>query len=160
AELDRLRTVRRMELPRLSRAEVHRQLAGIFAAEPEQSLVDDVFERSDGNAFFVEELACAQDDIRSACPAALPDTLRDLLLVRVEALPEDAQRVARVVAEGGSTVEYALLAAVAGLDEDDLLDALRSAVGANLLHATPEGNGYRFRHSLVREAVSDDLLPG
>ncbi|WP_119291956.1 helix-turn-helix transcriptional regulator [Streptomyces sp. YIM 130001] len=160
AELDRLRTVRRMELPRLNRAEVRRQLAGILAAEPEQALVDDVFERSDGNAFFVEELACAQDGISDDCPAVLPDTLRDVLLVRVEALPEDAQRVARVVAEGGSTVEYELLLAVAGLGEDDLLDALRSAVEANLLHATPEGDGYRFRHSLVREAVSDDLLPG
>ena len=54
----------------------------------------------------------------------------------------------------------ALLAAVAGLAEDDLIEALRAAVGANILLATPDGDGYRFRHSLVREAVGDDLLPG
>ncbi|MFP3987727.1 AAA family ATPase [Streptomyces sp. E11-3] len=157
AELDRLRTVRRVELSRFTPLEVRRQLAGILAAEPEQSLVDQVFERSDGNAFFVEELAAAQS---GGCATGLPDTLRDLLLVRVEALPEHAQRVARLVAEGGSTVEYALLAAVAGLGEDDLIEALRSAVGANILLASADGDGYRFRHSLVREAVSDDLLPG
>ncbi|WP_415951661.1 helix-turn-helix transcriptional regulator [Streptomyces sp. KLOTTS4A1] len=156
AEMDRLRTLRRIELPRFSRAEVRRQLAGILAAEPEEALVERVFERSDGNAFFVEELACSEDD----CDHALPETLRDLLLVRVEALPEDAQRVVRVVAEGGSTVEYELLAAVAGLGEDELIEALRAAVGANLLLAAPGGDGYRFRHSLLREAVSDDLLPG
>ncbi|MFJ2587985.1 AAA family ATPase [Streptomyces sp. NPDC087538] len=157
AELDRLRTVRRIELARFNRAEVRRQLTGILAATPEDALVDEIFERSDGNAFFVEELARSLD---SGDHSRLSDSLRDLLLVRVEALPENAQNIARIVAEGGSAVEYELLAAVARLTEDDLIEALRAAVGANLLLTTPEGNGYRFRHSLVREAVSDDLLPG
>ncbi|WP_181809332.1 ATP-binding protein, partial [Streptomyces shenzhenensis] len=157
AELDRLRTVRRLELARFTREEVGRQIAGILATEPDPAQVDEIFERSDGNAFFVEELAVAATE---GCCAGLTDSLRDLLLVRVEALPESAQRVARIVAEGGSTVEYRLLAAVAQLAEDDLIEALRAAVGANLLIATPAGDGYRFRHSLVREAVADDLLPG
>ncbi|MFJ3904614.1 AAA family ATPase [Streptomyces sp. NPDC090025] len=158
AELDRLRSVRRVELARFTRAEVHRQLTGILAAEPDAGLLDEVFERSDGNAFFVEELVASHE---FGCAAAeLSDSLRDLLLVRVEALPDGAQRVVRIVAEGGSTVEYDLLAAVAQLGEDALIEALRAAVGANILLAAPEGDGYRFRHSLVREAVSDDLLPG
>lgn len=157
AELDRLRTVRRIELGRFSRAEVGRQIAGILAHEPDPAQVDDIFERSDGNAFFVEELAVAA---HQGCRTGLTDSLRDLLLVRVEGLPESAQRIARIVAEGGSTVEYPLLAAVARLAEDDLIEALRAAVGANILLASPGGDGYRFRHSLVREAVSDDLLPG
>ncbi|WP_030205874.1 helix-turn-helix transcriptional regulator [Streptomyces sp. NRRL S-87] len=158
AELDRLRTVRRLELARFTRAEVRRQLAGILASEPDERFVDDVFARSDGNAFFVEELAACGGG--GSCPPGLTESLRDLLLVRVEVLPETAQRVVRLVAEGGSTVEYPLLAAVAGLSEDELLEALRAAVTANVLLATPEGDGYRFRHSLVREAVGDDLLPG
>ncbi|MFF9264700.1 helix-turn-helix transcriptional regulator [Streptomyces longwoodensis] len=157
AELDRLRTVHRIDLGRFTRAEVERQIAGILAADPDPAQVDAIFERSDGNAFFVEELAVAA---RQGCRTGLTDSLRDLLLVRVEALPESAQRIARIVAEGGNTVEYRLLAAVARLAEDDLLAALRAAVNANLLLATPDGDGYRFRHSLVREAVSDDLLPG
>ncbi|MEV5429348.1 AAA family ATPase [Streptomyces sp. NPDC052701] len=157
AELDRLRTVRRVELGRFTRDEVGRQIAGILAHEPDPDQVDEIFERSDGNAFFVEELAVAAHE---GCRTGLTDSLRDLLLVRVERLPEGAQRVARIVAEGGSTVEYRLLAAVARLTEDDLIEALRAAVNANLLLAAPSGDGYRFRHSLVREAVSDDLLPG
>ncbi|MFJ3308112.1 AAA family ATPase [Streptomyces sp. NPDC086549] len=157
AELDRLRTVRRVELARFNRAEVGCQIAGIRATEPDPAWVDEIFERSDGNAFFVEELAVATHE---GCCTGLTDSLRDLLLVRVEALPETTQRVARIVAEGGSTVEYRLLAAVARLAEDDLIEALRAAVNANILTAAPGGDGYRFRHSLVREAVADDLLPG
>ncbi|WP_324290767.1 helix-turn-helix transcriptional regulator [Streptomyces sp. H27-S2] len=157
AELDRLRTVRRIELPRFNRAEVRRQLVGILASQPEEDFVDSVFERSDGNAFFVEELVASR---ASGCRTGLTESLRDLLLVRVEVLPDEAQRVVALVAEGGSTVEYPLLRAVAGLTEDRLIEALRAAVGANILHATADSDGYRFRHSLVREAVSDDLLPG
>ncbi|MER6747625.1 DNA-binding CsgD family transcriptional regulator/tetratricopeptide (TPR) repeat protein [Streptomyces sp. PvP037] len=157
AELDRLRTVQRVELGRFNREEVHRQITGILAREPEPDRVDDIFERSDGNAFFVEELAVAADE---GCCTGLTDSLRDLLLVRVEGLPESAQRVARIVAEGGSTVEDRLLAAVARLSEDDLIEALRAGVNASILAPAPDRDGYRFRHSLVREAVSDDLLPG
>ncbi|MFH8662752.1 helix-turn-helix transcriptional regulator [Streptomyces afghaniensis] len=157
AELDRLRTIRRIELARFNREEVCRQVAGILAQEPDPDQIDAIFERSDGNAFFVEELAVAAHE---GCRTGLTDSLRDLLLVRVEGLPETAQQVARIVAEGGSTVEYRLLAAVARLAEDDLIEALRAAVNASILTPAPGGDGYRFRHSLVREAVSDDLLPG
>ncbi|MGI5367212.1 helix-turn-helix transcriptional regulator [Streptomyces iakyrus] len=157
AELDRLRTIRRLELARFNRDEVGRQIAGILAQEPEPDQVDAIFERSDGNAFFVEELAVAAHE---GCRTGLTDSLRDLLLVRVEGLPEAAQQVARIVAEGGSTVEYRLLSAVARFAEDDLIEALRAAVNAGILAPAPGDDGYRFRHSLVREAVSDDLLPG
>ncbi|MDX3851889.1 helix-turn-helix transcriptional regulator [Streptomyces sp. AK02-01A] len=157
AELDRLRSVRRIELSRFNRAEVRHQLTGILAAEPDPALLEQIFERSDGNAFFVEELVCS---IEAGRATGLSDSLRDLLLVRAEALPEDAGRIARIVAEGGTTVEHRLLLTVARLAEDELIEALRAAVGANILTPTADGDGYRFRHSLVREAVSDDLLPG
>lgn len=157
AEIDRMRTVRRVELARFNRAEVRCQIAGINGADPAETTVDRVFERSEGNAFFVEELARS---IADGCVYGLSDPLRDLLLVRVEALPEDAQRVVRTAAEGGSTVEHELLAAVCRMSEDDLIEALRAAVGSNTLVPTEDGTGYRFRHALVREAVVDDLLPG
>ncbi|MGY0058162.1 helix-turn-helix transcriptional regulator [Streptomyces sp. LZ34] len=157
AEIDRMRAVRRIELPRFNRSEVHAQIAGIYGARPDRALVDRIFERSDGNAFFVEEIARS---ISEGCSTGLSESLRDLLLVRVETLPEEAQRVVRILAEGGSTVEYELLRAAARLGEDDLIDALRAAVGANILRPTGDDSGYRFRHALVREAVADDLLPG
>ncbi|MEV0537001.1 AAA family ATPase [Kitasatospora sp. NPDC050463] len=157
AELERLRTVQRMELARFGPGEVAEQLAGILGtADPDHQLVDRIHRRSEGNPFFVEELATA---FQSGCSAGLTDSLRDILLVRVEALDEETQRVLRIAAEGGSYVEHALLAAVLD-DEEQLIESLRTAVGANILRPDTDGDGYRFRHALVREAVSDDLLPG
>ncbi|WP_037607661.1 helix-turn-helix transcriptional regulator [Streptacidiphilus rugosus] len=162
AELERLRTVQRMELPRLEQREVARQVAGILSpARPSADLVQKIFKRSEGNPFFVEELAVSH---QQGCSTGLTDTLRDLLLVRIEGLPEDTQTLLRILAQGGSRVEHGLLAAVLDaigtLDEDEQIDALRTAVGANIIQQTSDGDGYRFRHALVREAVSDDLMPG
>ncbi|MGW4892655.1 helix-turn-helix transcriptional regulator [Kitasatospora sp. NPDC004240] len=158
AELERLRTVQRLELARFERGEVAEQLAGILGTTaPDGELVDRIHRRSEGNPFFVEELATA---FQSGCAAGLTDSLRDILLVRVEALDEETQRVLRIAAEGGSYVEHALLAAVLDDDEEELIESLRAAVGASILRPDTDGDGYRFRHALVREAVSDDLLPG
>ncbi|MGE7437320.1 helix-turn-helix transcriptional regulator [Kitasatospora sp. NPDC001175] len=161
AELDRLRMVQRLELARFGRHEVAAQLAGILGSGSadglDRDLVDRIHCRSEGNPFFVEELATAH---RDGCPAGLTDSLRDILMVRVEALPDDTQRVVRIAAEGGSYVEHALLSAVLDEGEEALIEALRNAVGANVLRPDTDGEGYRFRHALVREAVSDDLLPG
>ncbi|WP_129842636.1 helix-turn-helix transcriptional regulator [Streptomyces sp. RFCAC02] len=155
AELDRLPTVRRVDLARFTRDEVRGQLAAIRGAEPTREQLDQVFRRSEGNAFFVEELATAPDH----APGALSESVRDLLLLRVEGLPAAARRVVAVAAAGGSRVEHGLLRAVTGLTDDELIEALRAAVGAHVLRAGHDET-YTFRHALLREAVDDDLLPG
>ncbi|MFE0178279.1 AAA family ATPase [Streptomyces sp. NPDC059002] len=154
AELNRTRAVQRLDLPRLGRDEVARQVAGITGAEPEPDMLDRVVARSEGNPFFVEELAMGG----LAC-CGLSETLRDLLLVRVEALDERAQQVVRYAALSADA-RHGLLAAVSRLPEAELLAGLRTAVGAHVLVPADDGDGYRFRHALLREAVLDDLLPG
>ena len=155
AELDRVRGVQRLELDRLDRAGTAEMLAQLLGAEPEPRLVETITERTQGNPFFIEQFAAASDP---EC-ADIPDSLRDLLLTRVDALPEAAQRALRVAAVGGTRFGHDLLTRVAGSDEGELESALRVAVAAQLIIVDPDG-GYEFRHALVREAVHDDLLPG
>ncbi|MEE6260477.1 helix-turn-helix transcriptional regulator [Plantactinospora sonchi] len=156
AELDRARGVERFELNRLDREGTGQILADLLGAEPTVRAVDTIHDRTQGNPFFIEELAAAGDP--HGC-ADLPDTLRDLLLARVDRLPEPAQRVLRIAGAGGTRIAHTLLAEVAGVPEVELEAALRAAVAAQLVVADPDG-GYEFRHALVREAVHEDLLPG
>ncbi|MFD8033617.1 helix-turn-helix transcriptional regulator [Streptomyces sp. NPDC059717] len=156
AELDRLRSVRRIELSRFIRREVNEQLTGIFGAPPDPAVVDDIFARSDGNAFLVEELARAHRD----CIGTGLEKLRDVLLTRVESLPEESQRIVRIAAQGGSVIGYPLLKAVVDFPEATLIEGLRAAVLAQILVPEPYGTDYRFRHSLMQESVDLTLLPG
>jgi DNA-binding CsgD family transcriptional regulator len=155
---DRVRTVQRIELGRFARDEVTAQLEAILDERPTAELLDLVLERSEGNAFLVEEIAGA---VRGgADPGYLPPSLRDMLLVRAEQLSDGAQRVLRTVAVAGRWVPDRLLAAVTPLDETALYAALRETVDHHLLVVDETGRGYAFRHALAREAVYDDMLPG
>ena len=97
--------------------------------------------------------------MRRARPASFPLTLRDALLLRVERLSPAAQSALRIAAAAGPRIDHRLLAAVAGLPDAELHDALREAVSHHLL-AYGSGESYAFRHALVREVVYADLLPG
>ncbi|MBB4694454.1 ATP-binding protein [Paractinoplanes abujensis] len=154
-ELDRVRGVLRLELDRLDREGTSELLTHLVGAEPDPRTVDAVNERAQGNPFFIEQFAAAADP---SCD--FPATLRDLLLARVDQLPEPAQRVLRVAAVGGTRFGHELLARVAGMPEADLESALRAVVAAQLVVVVDADGDYEFRHALVREAVHDDLLPG
>ena len=155
AELDRVRGVHRLELDRLDRDGTAEMLTQLLGVEPDPKTVDTISERTQGNPFFIEQFAVSGDP---AC-GDIPHSLRDLLLSRVDQLPESAQRVLRVAAVGGTRFGHELLSRVAGMGEAELESALRTIVAAQLVVVDPDG-GDEFRHALVREAVHDDLLPG
>jgi ATP/maltotriose-dependent transcriptional regulator MalT len=154
AELDRAGWVRRLDLDRLPRRAVAQQARGILGREAAPRLLDEVYERSEGNPLFVEALLGRDGEIN----CELPESLRDLILGSVQRLPEETQEILRVASAGGDRVEHALLAAVSGLDDTGLTRVLRPAVAANVL--VVDGEAYGFRHALMREAVHGDLLPG
>ena len=154
---ERVRAVQRIELERLGRAEVARQLEAILGAPPSARLVDQVHERSEGNAFLVEEILGAVQS--GADPDQLPLSLRDVLLARVERLDPSTQRLLRIAAAAGRAVSDRLLAAVAGLEEAELDAALREAVEHHVLVVDETERGYVFRHALTRDAIYGDTLP-
>ncbi|MBN6051985.1 AAA family ATPase [Nonomuraea sp. RK-328] len=153
AELGRVGWVSRLELRRLTRREVVKQAASILEREPSAADIEMIYARSEGNPLFVEALLS-----EAGGGLALPESLRDLLLAGVERLPEETQELLRVASAGGQHIEHALLSAVSGLDDAELSSALRPAVAGNVL--VVDGEGYSFRHALIREALHEDLLPG
>jgi DNA-binding CsgD family transcriptional regulator/tetratricopeptide (TPR) repeat protein len=155
AELERS-AVARVDLERFTRAELREQIAAILDDEPSADLVARIHDRSDGNAFFAEELLAAATE----CPDALSPSLRDLVLARVDTLSDNAQRVLRIAAVIGRTAPHRLVVALSDRPEDDLLDGLREAVAHQVLVTDVDGVTYRFRHALVQEVVYEDLLPG
>jgi len=155
---ERVRSVRRIELPRFDRAEVGAQLDAIFSRTTKPELVDVIFDRSGGNAFLVEELAGTVQS--GGDPTDLPPSLRDVLLTRLDSLSDPARRLVRTAAVSGRSVSEQLLATVARVDGPALFDALREAVESHLLVVDETGRGYAFRHALARDAVYEDMLPG
>jgi DNA-binding CsgD family transcriptional regulator/tetratricopeptide (TPR) repeat protein len=147
--------VERIDLARFESGELRALLTGVLGTVPERELAERVFARSDGNAFIAEELLAATEN-----GDAIPATLRDVFVGHLARLDPSAQQVVRAAAAIGRRVDHHLLAAVAELPEDRLLPALREAVRHRLLVPEPDGRTYGFRHALMREAASGELLPG
>src|SRR5215208_729330 len=154
AELASDSYMRLIELPRFSPEELGEQLEGIVGDRPDAELVQRVYSRSEGNALYAEEILAAGLDGRGS----LPPTLRDALMLRVERLSPRAQDLIRWLA-CQPAADHALVAAVAGLEQAELRDALREAVATQIV-VTVREESYGFRHALLREVVYDDLLPG
>lgn len=156
AELDRGRVVTRVDLRRLGENEVRAMAGDLVGQVPDTAFLTDLVERSEGVPFYVEELAGALDG------SDLPESLRDILLLRYWRLSREAQALCRVVAAAGPRVWYDVLDDVltdAGYDDGNGLDdAAREAVESSVLVATAER--YQFRHALMQEAVYSELLPG
>lgn len=158
-DLVRLPQVERVELAPFDAGELSTYLRGLTGAPVDGETVASVLVRSEGNAYFAEELmACGGGAV-----GALPSALADVLLARVERLSAAGQGLARVASVAGRRVTDDLLMEVSGLPPADVDAALREAVTLMVLVPDPgvDGTpGYGFRHSLLREAVYADLLPG
>jgi DNA-binding CsgD family transcriptional regulator len=155
AELTRLPWLERIDLERFDERELAQQLTGILGRAPDPEMAREVFERSDGNAFFVEELVAT-----GAVPGeGLPASLREVLAARLAALDDVTQRIVRVAAVAGRVVSHDLLERVAGVPSRALIASLREAADHRVLvHVADPAPGYAFRHALVREAAYHELL--
>jgi DNA-binding CsgD family transcriptional regulator len=154
AELERGDGARRIELAPLTRAELAEALGDILGAPPSDDLVDRLYARSEGNPLFAEELLAAGMDGRGA----LPPTLREALMLRIEALPATAQELLRLLA-AGQRMDHELIEIASGIDPREVREALREAISSHIVTVNEMGF-YSFRHALLREVVHDDLLPG
>ena len=128
------------------------QLAGINGTRPAVDVTQRVFARSDGNPFFVEELAGLGPTSR------LTATLRDILAARLASLSPGAREVVRATAAIGRAASHALVARIAAVPEDELLDSLREAVDHHVLVESRDPAGYAFRHTLIQEVAYAELL--
>ena len=128
--------------------------------------------KTDGVPLFVEELTKtvlelglltdAGDHYELAGPLpplALPSTLHDSLLARLDRLAP-VKEIAQIGAALGREFSHALIAAVADRPEPELQAALDQLVAAELVYrrGAPPDVTYSFKHALVQDAAYQSLL--
>jgi predicted ATPase len=143
-------------LDRRDRTALVEQIAGGTALPNE--LVAQIVERTDGVPLFVEELTKSVLE-RGVAPVAIPVTLHDSLMARLDRL-ESVKRVAQIGSAIGREFSYLLLSVVSRLPEDELQAALGRLVSSGLVfqRGTPPAAVYAFKHALVQDAAHGSLL--
>ncbi len=135
-EMRRASNVVAVPVEGLARVELAQLVEGILGHTSEWTLVEAVWGRSQGNPFFAEELVAARER------HDLPPELQAVILGRVDELSDPAQRVLRVAAVVGISVDHDLLEAMRRRGRAGTERARRfRRVGAQPGRARPRGAG-------------------
>jgi predicted ATPase/class 3 adenylate cyclase len=140
-----------------------------------EDLEELILEKTEGIPFFVEEFVKSLKELsiidrveRFTCLAkdlqdvSIPSTIQDIIMARVDSLPD----LAKEVLQTGSAIErefsYELINRVLGLEEHVLLSQLSILKDSELLYERgifPQSK-YIFKNALTREVVYDSILSG
>jgi len=163
-----------LTLHRLSNRESLEMATHILGSkEIERSLEELILEKTEGVPFFIEEFIKSLKDLKivekkdstyrlskDIQKLTIPSTIQDVIMARVDSLPERAKEVLQT----GSAIErefsYPLINRVTGLPEKELLSYLSILKDSELLYERgiyPQSN-YIFKHALTREVVYDSML--
>jgi class 3 adenylate cyclase/tetratricopeptide (TPR) repeat protein len=132
-----------------------------------------ILEKTEGVPFFIEEFLKSLKDlkiierkdntyhlVKEIQAVAIPSTIQDVIMARVDTLPEDAKGLLQT----GSVIErefnYALVKHVSELSEKKLLSLLSVLKDAEVIFERgiyPEST-YIFKHALTQEVVYDSIL--
>jgi hypothetical protein len=126
------------------------------------ALVATIHRITEGNPFFVQEVAELLRGDGASPPSAerfrLPDSVREAIRRRLGPLPEKARRLLAVAAVLGREFDVPLLARTAGLAAPETLDLLARGASLGLVEDVPGRPGrHRFAHALFQETLHDDL---
>src|SRR4051794_22432778 len=160
AELRRSRALARLAIEGLPEPDVAHLIAAQSGGEAPHAFAREVAERTEGNPFFVEEVLRHVDDPARVTLGGLgvPDSVKDLLLRRLDRLDYDARRTLTVAAVAGREFDLDVLEAVLEVPADDLVELFERPAFAHVVAEEPGTIGrYRFAHPLIRETVYGDL---
>ena len=166
--LQRLPGYRTIKPARLDQREVGQMLANIWDHTIPDLLIDTIYRRTEGNPFYVEEVAkgledegqvtrldggwsfATLDDIR------LPQSVRDAVLRRIAQLSRDTQGLLRQAAILGRTFHFDDLRQMTDLSEWAMLEQLDEALERQLIQEAPGETRLRFSHAEIQQVLYED----
>jgi tetratricopeptide (TPR) repeat protein len=163
-----------VNLNRLSNRETLAMAAHILGTEVIGSDLEElILEKTEGIPFFVEEFMKSLKDLemiewkdsgyylaKDIKDLIIPSTIQDVIMARVDALPEGAKNVLQTGSAIGREFSCELIKRVSGVPQPEITSHLSALRDSELLYERgifPQAT-YIFRHSLTQEVAYDSLL--
>jgi predicted ATPase/serine/threonine protein kinase len=152
--------------PRLAATMVQSN-AGDFKLSPQ--VIEALVRRTDGVPLFIEEMtrvlvnsigqARGTGAGESALAGAMPPTLHELFLARLDRLPKTGQELAQIGSVIGRSFSHDLIRRLSGMEDGVFHNAVLCLNEAEMLMAQgrPPNSNYQFKHALIQDAVYQSL---
>jgi len=174
AELRRVSTYGRVLLRGLNADEVRRMLESITQESLPWGLAEAVHRQTEGNPLFVQEVVryvaeeglIARKDGRwqptkdTPLEMSIPEGLRDVIGKRLSLTSPECNQVLSVASVIGRGFAVEILRAVAGINEDTFVNALKEAVRLSILEERSQRGlvRYRFTHAFFRQTLYEEMI--
>jgi len=174
AELRRVSTYGRVLLRGLNADEVRRMLESITRESVPWGLAEAVHRQTEGNPLFVQEVVrylveeglITRKDGRwrptrdTPLEMSIPEGLRDVIGKRLSLLSPECNQLLAVASVIGREFALETLKAVAGINEDVFVNALKEAVRLSVLeeHSQRGLVRYRFTHAFFRQTLYEEMI--
>lgn len=146
-------------LNRLTDADSRQLVAALLARGDIPGEVDEtLLQKAEGNPLFLEELTHSLTN-GSGDGTAVPDTVQDILMARIDSLPEGQRRLLRTASVLGRRVDRELLEVL--WDDEEAIDPwLDELQRRELLYKAPseDRESYLFQRALTQEVAYGSLL--
>jgi predicted ATPase len=165
--------IRPLKLSGLSKQAVAQMLHGLSKREAPENLLSLIFDQTQGNPFFVEEMYRHLLEEEKLFDAAglfrhdikveeidVPENVRLIISRRLERLDENERRVLAAAAVIGRSFSFQLLTGISLIDVDELFTVIEKAQQMGVIVPSAEGpeRPYAFGHELVRQTILAGLL--
>jgi class 3 adenylate cyclase/tetratricopeptide (TPR) repeat protein len=161
-------------LNRLSNRESLMMVSHLLGTEElDKDLEEFILEKTEGIPFFIEELIKSLKDLKIITrennryritkdikEVAIPATIQDVIMARVDSLPEEMKGLLQTASAVGRESSYDLIKRLTGLAEQELLSQLSVLKDSELLYERgiyPQST-YIFKHALTQEVTYNSLL--
>jgi class 3 adenylate cyclase/predicted ATPase len=163
-----------VNLNRLSNRESLAMVSYLLGTEEiDRDLEELILEKTEGVPFFIEEFIKSLKDLKiierednryritkDIKDMTIPVTIHDVIMARVDSLPEGAKAVLQIGSVAGREFSKDLIERVMALPERELLSHLSVLKDSELLYERgiyPQST-YIFKHSLIQDATYQSLL--
>lgn len=159
ADIRRLPRIDWLGLGPLDRLDTEAQMARLLGAPPHQSLLQEVFTHTAGNAYLNRLVVAGLEPSARHLPAELPSDLKAAVLRSWRSLSAGSRRLTQLMAVGGRPLRAEDLGAVARPDggHDDVLVLLHEAADAGIVECSLDGTHWWFHHPLLAEVLEQRL---
>jgi hypothetical protein len=174
AELRRVSTYGRVLLRGLNPDEVRRMMESITRESVPWGLAQAVHRQTEGNPLFVQEVIryLVEEGLLTRkdgqwrptkdtpLEMSIPEGLRDVIGKRLSLLTPECNHLLAVASVIGREFALETLKAVAGIDEDVFVNALKDAVRLSILEERSQRGvvRYRFTHAFFRQTLYEEMI--
>jgi tetratricopeptide (TPR) repeat protein len=174
AELRRVSTYGRVLLRGLNADEVRRMLESITRESVPWGLAKAVHRQTEGNPLFVQEVVryLAEEGLitrkeggwrptrDTPLEMSIPEGLRDVIGKRLSLLTPECNQLLSVASVIGREFALETLKAVARINEDVFVNALKEAVRLSVLEERSQRGAvrYRFTHAFFRQTLYEEMI--